>query len=471
MKAGISDSRGPTVAETVNQHHVARRDARAILKRAYTIASERDNKARNHACRILLAACRWITDPTRGPTAPPEDELTTQWLAALGRKHGLLPTLYAYLSSEVRSSLRDSLAGDYKATKQVNLDALSELEAIAVAASKAGVPVVALKGPSLAFTLYGDPALRPFADLDLLISSDDFERAETILTTLGYAPPPGLLPSRFYLKHHIHLPYLATGKTKIELHWGLTHQFRPWRIPVDEVMSRATVRSLGGVESPCLCDEDHLIYLCTHLEEHGYYSRFAEGVPDEAIVANPDVNNRLIWLLDIALMLTQVGEELDWEATVDRARRWRVGGHVKSAMHLSQRLLGARAPAWVVKQLPGLRSFRFERAVAKYIALWPQHHTLYGATGPMRVHQFLLSRVFRMHPTLQFRPSRVFDLMRYIFSEGAVGSGGNGEPGWRRRAVLGAPFRLTRLLNMAMSIIAFYAKHKVLKIPRRGGDA
>ena len=228
-----------------------------------------------------------------------------------------------------------------------------------------------------------------------------------------------------------------------------------------EVLSRAAIRSLAGVEAPCLSDEDHFIYLCTHLEEHGYYSRYADDVSDEAIIASPDVNNRLVWLLDVAMMLSRPGKHLDWEAIVERSCRWGVGGHLRSVLGLSDRLLGVGAPAWVLQQLPRLRPYRFERVLAKYIALSPDRYTLYRRKTLLRIHRFLLSRIFRMHPSLQFRPSRVFDLVRYVFSEGADSGRDGGEALWRRRRLVGAPFRLAALFGMGMYIVAYYARRGV----------
>jgi len=459
-KPGSPASQHPAVTEIASQYGLTRREAKSILKRAGAIASEQQELARTQASRLLMDACGCTIDPARGRPERPGDDLTFQWLMALGRQHGLLSTLYACLKREAPSSAPDPLAQEYDATRRANLKALSELEAILIAARQANVRIIPIKGPTLAFSVYLDPALRPFADLDLLIEASDFASAEGVLTKLGYERQSGLLPSRFYLKHHIHIPYPAPSKTKVELHWGLTHRFRPWWIPVHEVLSRAAIRTLAGVEAPCLSDEDHFIYLCTHLEEHGYYSRYADDVSDEAIIANPDVNNRLIWLLDVAMMLSRLGQ-MDWEEIAHRSCRWGVGGHVSSVLSLSDRLLGVRAPAWVLQKLPRLRPYRFERALAKYIALWPGRYTLCRRKALPRIHRFLVSRIFRMHPSLQFRPSRVFDLIRYVFSEGAEVGRDGGEALWRTRQLLGAPFRLATLFGMGMYIVGYYARRGI----------
>src|ERR1700720_1675071 len=47
------------------------------------------------------------------------------------------------------------------------------------------VPVMPFKGPVLAQSVYGDPGLRSFSDLDLMISPADFERAKHTLGEIG----------------------------------------------------------------------------------------------------------------------------------------------------------------------------------------------------------------------------------------------------------------------------------------------
>lgn len=500
----MPDQNTPTVEDVMRAYGTSRREAKAIMRRAASIASERDRDACTRACGLLLEVCRCALDPARARPRAPKDDLTWSWLEALAHKHGLLPALHAVLddssavrephlhglSDDVGAGLASALPetpspdGDRADTRPAptrdahdngpkggdeprpytispessTQDALSQLAVILPESADADLQMVPVKGPTLAFSIYDAPTLRPFADLDLLIRPSDFERADRVLRSLGYATPPGLLQASFYLKHHIHLSYTASCKMKVELHWGLTHRFRPWHIPVDDVLARASMRELNGPEVPCLSDEDHLVYLCTHLEEHGYYSRYADAVSDEAIVANPDVNNRLIWLLDVAMMIDRLGDRLDWEAITERSCRWGVGGHVRSALELSDRLVGVGAPGWVLDRLPKLRGYGVERRLAAYIALSQNIYTRYGTGVRQSIHRFLLSRIFRMHPTLQFRPARLLDVIRYVFSAEAAEEESGGGVSWRGRAVLGAPFRVMRLLAMAASIAWYYLR-------------
>ena len=440
-----------TIKEIAGQYDLSRRDARAVLRRARSIAAERDDAARHTACHLLIEVCQCVLDLDKGRPSLPEDDPTQEWLKALAQKHGLLPALHRVLdvSKGKKGVAKPASPGE---------NALAQLSEIIAAASDAHLTIVPVKGPTLAFRLYDDPELRPFADLDLLIDPSEFERADSILNALGYRKEPGLLDAEFYLKNHIHIGYESPGATKVELHWGLSHRFRPWCIPVAEVLARAEMRELGGRDIPSLSDEDHLIYLCTHLEEHGYYSRYADEVSDEVLVANPDLNNRLIWLLDVAMMVKWLRSQLDWDAIRERACRWGVGGHLRSVLALSERLLRVPMPEGLRGSLPRLSSYRFERRIARFVASSAEMPVNSRSRLSSWAYRIALSRIFRMHPTLQFRPSKVFDVVRYLFSREIIPNEDQRSASLRKARILGAPFRAMRLMRMAMSILWHYMR-------------
>jgi len=61
-----------------------------------------------------------------------------------------------------------------------------DLTAVLDGATAAGIPVMPMKGAVLAFARYRDPALRPMADLDLLVRPADEPGLHDVLVRLGY---------------------------------------------------------------------------------------------------------------------------------------------------------------------------------------------------------------------------------------------------------------------------------------------
>src|SRR6266576_6247419 len=62
----------------------------------------------------------------------------------------------------------------------------AELARIAAGFEWAGLPLLAFKGPVLSQQLYGDPGLRSFSDLDVIVAPRDADAAEALLRGLGY---------------------------------------------------------------------------------------------------------------------------------------------------------------------------------------------------------------------------------------------------------------------------------------------
>ena len=70
----------------------------------------------------------------------------------------------------------------------VAADQLAEERRVFTALVAADLPVLALKGACLAYTIYSDPAQRPRSDVDILVASDALERTRSVIESLGYRP-------------------------------------------------------------------------------------------------------------------------------------------------------------------------------------------------------------------------------------------------------------------------------------------
>jgi hypothetical protein len=224
------------------------------------------------------------------------------------------------------------------AAERQYLEAGAQLREILGALGQAGVVAIVLKGPLLAAEYYPDPALRPFTDLDLLVRRQDRERALQVLSTLGYrhASPGRSLP---YELAHAPAVYLLAASwpsaLPVDLHWAcITHPGGSGaaELPADELWSRAVPAASWGAMAHTLADEDVLLYLAAHFAVHH-------------TLAGP------LWELDLALVLRRHGARLDWDAVVDRARRWRVAGAVYFALAAVRRHLGPSAPDAVMRRL------------------------------------------------------------------------------------------------------------------------
>jgi hypothetical protein len=162
----------------------------------------------------------------------------------------------------------------------------------------ASVRAVALKGPVLGERLYPDPRMRVSADLDLLVASDDLERATAALKTVGYGAAKES-QARFLRKYHYHTILRRSCPPVIELHFRLSDGFGV-AIASEEFLTRARAyRTTQGAVAGILSPEDEMLYLSIHAAGH----RFV----------------RLSWLCDIKLLLRHY-PDLDWTTLIARAR-------------------------------------------------------------------------------------------------------------------------------------------------------
>lgn len=345
-----------------------------------------------------------------------EHSIDWETLLTKAGRHAVAPLLYHTLSGPgnglVPADVLETLANSYYVCMRRNILFSHALGQVLVAFQEAGVPVIVLKGAALAEAVYGNIALRPMGDVDLLVRFDDLPAIERVLDRLGYAPPAGILAPAYYQHNHFHIPYHGDiPEVTLEVHWGLQEDFGLLQPNLDEVWQGAVQEQVAGVETLVMGLEDLLLYLCLHLDKHGYYNRYLLTQPDaEAFILDGHGFNELIWFCDVWEVLQQHQQEVDWPRFVEKARRWGIEGPVYSSLYFVQRLFG---PSLAVHALTELRPPRLrwhERILYRFIA-----NLASSAPGDGRTQGWLRRRLLSMSPDLQFRPARLISLPGHIF--------------------------------------------------------
>ncbi|MBP6965765.1 MAG: nucleotidyltransferase family protein, partial [Armatimonadetes bacterium] len=236
--------------------------------------------------------------------SPPRVPEGVDWEYVLARsaEHRIRPILRSVLragETSVPEDVRRELESAYFDTLGTNLAALSWTEALLQNFENLGIPAVPIKGISHCRTLYEDPGLRPFCDIDLLVPRDSAPGAARALEQSGMRIEPGNSLDEL-LRIYNHATYVkADGggdgiPLNVELHWGFHESSTPAHFHMESVW-RDAVPS-GNHRSLCL--EDELIFGAHHLCEHLFFN------------ASP----ALIWILDLALRLRISADSIDWEA-------------------------------------------------------------------------------------------------------------------------------------------------------------
>ena len=261
---------------------------------------------------------------------------------------------------------------------------------------EAGVPAIVLRGLALGERVYGDPALRPFFDTDLLVQTHAVPRAKRLLLDVGYHIEPHDVDPRYFEKHHLHLVF--AGPTTVELHWALDHKYTPYAIDSAEVFVAASPGELAGAPAWWLSEEDLLLTLCVHLVKHCYYARYLPSGTD--CLRHVLADGFLVWFADVDALVRRSGDTLDWEAVLDRARRWQISPVVSVALGLAVRWLHTPVPDEVLDAVPCVMAGGLERRLARRL--------LPSAGGDAS----LLSG--EMRGDALFRPARLLDLLGYV---------------------------------------------------------
>lgn len=307
-------------------------------------------RRRSHGAEnaVLLAALRG--EP---PLDRPGAFAGLDWgyiLAAAG-KQGIAPLLARWIGrgrDDVPDGVAERLDADYWASHFRNRTLLHQLRRVTEAASEAGIAVMPLKGAALATRYYAAPALRPMADLDLLVQPADLPRMAPVLGGLGYTavtlpPSPiyeGDSPSAEYayvaaiddmvvliecraepLDPAIGALHTADATMAGRLH---VHSARMWE--------RAARGMIDGVPCMQIGAEDLLLHVAAHLT-----TRHA--------------GMRLLWLYDLRLIAARDRGTLDWDYIAAEARALSLEQPVHAALAAADRWLAASIPAGQLRRL------------------------------------------------------------------------------------------------------------------------
>jgi hypothetical protein len=286
-------------------------------------------RAAHPACELVVLATR---------PGPLNDEERLRHLVArvpdweqclrLAAGHGVAELVYQRLALFIAGSCPPDIWRSWtdrnRSGAVVSMARACELVRLTGEFARAQIPVLAVKGPVLGLAFYGDLALRPFEDLDLLVRPADRERAITLLCDLGYLPRyplQGALQRGYFRRFdELHFSHSATG-TLIDLHWSLLWRRYTFAAALDDLWERTATVSVGTVQIHTLGTEDLLVYLLIHAAKHGCAC--------------------LAWLGDIARIM-QGCAVIDWARISGTASRTGTRRLISTGIAICSRLFAIR---------------------------------------------------------------------------------------------------------------------------------
>jgi len=227
------------------------------------------------------------------------------WTALVARaeRQGVIPLLDKFLSAHPGAAPAAAVA-DVRTRARVeamqSLTLAGELATLTERLERAGVPALALKGPALGALAYGDFALRPQMDVDLLVHPEHVDRALAVLAEAGFTKHYDLAPGQeaAFRGVEYHHALAGEGGRSVELHWGIIKRQFALRAGESLWWTGTQGVSLGGRTVRTLSNEATIVYLAIHGGKHEW----------------PHVR----WIGDIAAVARLA--PMDWGA-VERASR------------------------------------------------------------------------------------------------------------------------------------------------------
>jgi hypothetical protein len=268
-------------------------------------------------------------------------------LVKLAEEQGLLPLLTKRLPelgegvvpSEIRRELRDAARSQTLFTLSLTAELFRVLDRFATL----GIEVLLTKGPVLSARCCGDPGLRQYTDLDLVLSSADIERATEAMMALSYDPKIPLQAIRTGKVPGEYVFFRSGTKLLVELHTERTFRYHPKPLSIERLFERQARVRFDGHDVPALSVEDELILICIHGAKHFW--------------------ERLMWIADVAALVSR--ENIDWGRAMSAAREVGAERMLRVGLLLAAQVLDVRLPAEVAAASSDAAAARFAQRIAQ----------------------------------------------------------------------------------------------------------
>jgi len=271
-------------------------------------------------------------------------------LLRLAEEHGVLgliaERMKALQFAGVPAEARNALQIRMRAQLLFTLSMTAELFRILDEFAKEEIETLLVKGPLVSLLAYGDPAVRSFVDLDLLVRHKDILAATRRMIAMGFesdvpvsAIEAGKVPGEYLFQW-------PDSKRLVELHTERTFRYYPRPMRLEDLYTRQRRVALDGRDVPGLSLEDEFVLNCIHGAKHFW--------------------ERVIWIGDVAAIVAR-HPEMDWAKVKKAARDVGAERMLYLALELGRTVLGAKYSAELERDVDASRE---AQRLAKEVGQW-----------------------------------------------------------------------------------------------------
>jgi len=280
------------------------------------------------------------------------------------RENGISALVYSRLSkikkdsSNIPSSILKKLKKDYFRNAANNTLIFEKLGRLLEAIRKVGLQVIVLKGAVLAEKIYGNLALRPMADIDLLAKKEDLISLDEQMKTLGYRPSDiSVKDIDFSSTHLTTLEYRSESLNfpSFHIHWHFVNSTIPnesyiKNIKIEDIWLDAEKTKIANMETLVMAPHHLLI----HLSEHAL--RVTHSL------------SRLGFFCDIDEVVNFYQERLDWERLIKESLKFNLSHLVYLSLYFTANFLETKIPEYVLLMLQPRRLSLGEKIFMNFIS-------------------------------------------------------------------------------------------------------
>jgi hypothetical protein len=260
-----------------------------------------------------------------------------EYLIGTAQRHGVLPLLCQNLSAvcpdavpvQVLAELKQRFLGNAQRSLFLTGEMLNLLRQLELA----GVKAMPFKGAVLAAIYYGNPALRAFGDIDLLVEAGAVARASGVLSKAGYRDADHLTSEQLQCceryANSLNFIHHSSG-IAVDLHWAAWPDWFSSRQSALFFRAGAERMSVCGRDVLVNSAEVTLLMLCFHGAKHAWSALGSVCDLHELVCSTP---------------------ALDWRGLLNLGRQLRAERLLLLGLSLAQRLLGAALPMCVQQEL------------------------------------------------------------------------------------------------------------------------
>lgn len=239
--------------------------------------------------------------------------------------NGVASLVYKNLTNHknVPDSFRDRLRMYYLQTAKSNILNDNETLRLIRLLKDVHIATIPLKGAIASEVVFGNAALYPSSDIDILVKPSDLEEVKKILTDNGYVYQEQ--NEKDLLAAHYHLIF-SNVRHHVEVHWNLVKRYI--KITPDFWWEDVSEFEYEGVKVTMLSPERYILYTIFRLFDHGF--------------------RPLKYFLLIAALLNAYRHELDGGRLLSLAKELRMRRLVIFTLELLREICGVVTP-----ELPG----------------------------------------------------------------------------------------------------------------------